>query len=407
LLHISERLKERVRSAVFGGGRIPGLRTAKATLAVVGAYLLAGALHLSEHPIVAPLMALLVVQLTLYQTLVHGLGRVGGVLAGVLVAVAMANVVGLNWWSLGAVVAASLIIGRLLRLGPHLFEAPITAMLLLEVGGGGTLGVTRIAEALLGALVGVTVSVVIAPPLYVRPAGEAISNLAQRMADVTRDFADGLRQPWSRSAADHWLDQARGLSTDVARVDAAVARAEESTKLHPRARTARDAQPRLRTVLTGLERGHLTLRTITRAVFDRTYFMPDAQQASAYTGPQLAALADLLTTAAAAIECVAPIATGGDPASAQRRVYAQLAQLDEQRDRLNSLLAVHPDTDPAAWKQHGALLGSIDRLQVEIAAAASEPDEETDPAAIAASWPVEIDLDAPSDHAALSADATR
>jgi uncharacterized membrane protein YgaE (UPF0421/DUF939 family) len=376
---ISEHLRERVRATVFGGGRVPGLRTAKVTLAVVSAYLLAYALHLSEHPIVAPLMALLVVQLTLYQTLVHGLGGVGGVLAGVLVAVVVGNLAGFTWWSLGAVVAASLVIGRLLRLGPHLFEAPITGMLLLEVGAGGALALSRVAEALLGALVGIIVSVLIAPPLYVRPAGEAISTLAGRMATVTRDFAEGLRQPWSRSAASHWLDQVRALSADVLRVNAAVARAEESTKLHPRARIAREAQPRLRTVLVGLERAQLTLRTIARAVLDRTYFMPDAQQAAAYTEEQRSALADLLTTVAAAIENVAPIATGGDPDTAKSRVYAELAELDERRDRLNSLLAVNPDADPAAWKQHGALLGSIDRLQVEIAAAASEPDEELEP----------------------------
>src|SRR3954452_21798697 len=121
------RLPDRVRFTLVRRGRIPGLRTAKATLAVVAAYLLAEVLHLSEHPIVAPLMALLVVQLTLYKTLMHGLGRIGGVLAGVLVAVGVANVAGLTWWSLGAVVAGSLVIGRLLRLGPQLFEAPITA----------------------------------------------------------------------------------------------------------------------------------------------------------------------------------------------------------------------------------------------------------------------------------------
>ena len=39
---------------------------------------------------------------------------------------------------------------------------------------------------------------------------------------------------------------------------------------------------------------------------------------------------------------------------------------------LNSLLAVRPEQDQAAWKQHGALLSSIDRLSVEIATAASE-----------------------------------
>src|SRR5918997_1474596 len=277
MLGASARLRTRVRLTLIRRGRIPGLRTAKATLAVVAAYLLAEVLHLSEHPIVAPLMALLVVQLTLYKTLMHGLGRVGGVVAG------------------------SLVIGRLLRLGPHLFEAPITAMLLLEVSAGGALALTRVTEALLGALVGIAVSVLVAPPLYLQPAGEAIGELAERMANFARNFADGLRGPWSRSTADHWLTQARAVRDEVLRADLTVARVEESARLHPHARSARDAQPRLRTTLTGLERCHLTLRTLARAVLDRTYFMPLAEASAAYTSEQRAALADLLTTAAAAI----------------------------------------------------------------------------------------------------------
>ena len=203
---------DRLRSTLIRRGRTPGLRTAKVTLAVVAAYMLAEVLHLSEHPIVAPLVALLVVQLTLYQSLVHGLGRVGGVLAGVAVAVLVAHFVGLTWWSLGAVVAGSIVVGKVLRLGPHLFEAPISAMLLLEVGGGGTLGLARVEEAILGALVGIAVSMLVAPPLYLQPAGEAIGELAERMARFAAGFADGVREPWSRPAADHWMGEARAVA---------------------------------------------------------------------------------------------------------------------------------------------------------------------------------------------------
>src|SRR5687767_12005950 len=59
MLGASARPRERTRFTLVRRGRTPGLRTAKATLAVVAAYLLAEVLHLSEHPIVAPLMALL------------------------------------------------------------------------------------------------------------------------------------------------------------------------------------------------------------------------------------------------------------------------------------------------------------------------------------------------------------
>ena len=70
------RLPDRVRFTLVRRGRIPGLRTAKATLAVVAAYLLAEVLHLSEHPIVAPLMALFFTALTAAWTAITSSGVV-------------------------------------------------------------------------------------------------------------------------------------------------------------------------------------------------------------------------------------------------------------------------------------------------------------------------------------------
>src|SRR6476646_3709372 len=73
-------------------------------------------------PLVAALTALLVVQATLASTLVNGVQRVLAVVLGVTVALGFVSVVGLNWWSLGVLVAASIAGGQILRLGPHLAE---------------------------------------------------------------------------------------------------------------------------------------------------------------------------------------------------------------------------------------------------------------------------------------------
>jgi hypothetical protein len=375
-------LADRVRSTLFRRGRTPGLRTAKVTLAVVAAYLLAELLHLSDHPIVAPLVALLVVQLTLYQSIAHGLGRVGGVLAGVGVAVLVAHFVGLTWWSLGAVVAGSIVVGKVLRLGPHLFEAPISAMLLLEVGGSGALGLARVGEAVLGALVGIAVSMLVAPPLYLQPAGEAIGELAERMSRFAAGFGAAVVAPWSRPAADHWMARARAVAEEVRRAEVTVDRAEEAARLNPRGRRGRDAHPRFRATLTALERCHLTLRTLTRAVLDRTYFVPAGEQGAPYTPEQRVALADLLATAGAAIGAVAPVAAGGTSAATARvQVEEHLTVLDARRTRLARLLAVDPGVDEAAWSQHGSLLAAVDRLRVEIAAAAREVEPPAQPGA--------------------------
>ena len=81
------------------------------TLTAVLAYWVADKLGTSPQPVLAPLTALLVAQLTTYQTVTSGLERVASVLAGVLLAVGAASLVGLTWWSLGAVVALSLVLG--------------------------------------------------------------------------------------------------------------------------------------------------------------------------------------------------------------------------------------------------------------------------------------------------------
>jgi uncharacterized membrane protein YgaE (UPF0421/DUF939 family) len=206
-----------VRGALFRRGRRPGLRTAKTTLAAVLSYAVADALNTSDQPVLAPLTALLVVQLTLYETVEHGLERILSVTAGVLVAVVVASEVGLTWWSLGLVVALSLIVGRAIRLGPHLLEVPISAMLVLAVSDAESLAVDRVYETLIGSAVGILVNLLIAPPLYLQPAGDAIADLADRLADFARRLATQLRTEWSTQAADQWLQEARALGREVPR----------------------------------------------------------------------------------------------------------------------------------------------------------------------------------------------
>jgi len=211
-------------AALFRRGRTPGLRTAKTTLAAVLSFVIAERLGTSAAPVLAPLTALLVVQLTMYETVANGLQRVASVLAGVLVAVGVATFVGLTWWSLGGVVAVSLLLGRILRLGPQLLEVPISAMLVLAVGGSHNVAAGRVYETLIGAGVGIAVNAIIVAPLYVQPADDALTELAERMAEFLRQLAEQLRAGWSREAADRWLNRARQLGAEVAHADRTLAR---------------------------------------------------------------------------------------------------------------------------------------------------------------------------------------
>jgi hypothetical protein len=192
---------------------------------------------------------------------------------------------------------------------------------------------------------------------------------------VLRGLAGEVRSDWSRAAADHWLNEARGLGAEVARADRSLERAEHSARLNPRAGSVRHAQPLLRTAMTGLEHCYVSLRNLCRALFDRTYYLPTDQQAGAYDEEERAALADVLECAAAALESVAPLASGTAAADAVRAdVEAHLTELHRRRDRLGQLLLVDPRADQAAWQQHGALLAAVDRLRVEVEAAVRPPD---------------------------------
>ncbi|MET0419584.1 MAG: aromatic acid exporter family protein [Actinoplanes sp.] len=360
------------RAALARWGRVPGLRTAKVTFAAVLAYSAADLLNTTAAPILAPLTAILVVQVTVYQTVAESLQRVLSVLAGVLVAVMLTSVVGLSWWSLGAVVAVSLVLGQILRLGPHALEVPISAMLVLAVGGAAApLAATgRVYETLIGAAVGIVVNFAIAPPVHVSSAGTAVAELAGRLSEFLAGLAAQMRAGWSRQAAEEWLTKARGLSALVLAADRSLVRAEQSALLNPRGSEVRLAQPRLRAAFTGIEYCTIVVRTLCREIFDRTFYLPPRMEAEVYSPDARLALADVLDAAAAAMDGVADVAVGTEPVEiARARVAEHLDELHRRRDLLGRLLLVDPHVDAAAWQQHGALLAAVDRLRVEIEAA--------------------------------------
>ena len=372
-----------LRSSLLGRGPRPGLRTVKTTIAAVLAFVLAQQLGTSPQPVLAPLTALLVVQLTMYETVASGLQRVVSVVAGVLIAVGLATYVGLTWWSLGLVVAASLVIGRLLHLGEHLLEVPISAMLVLAVGGAEGAAVERVYETLIGAVVGVVVNVAIAPPLYVQPATDAVGGLAERMAGFLRQLSDQLAAGWSRESADRMLNEARRLGDEVDRADESLTRAQDSARLNPRAGRVREVMPRLMTALTGLEHAYVTIRNLCRSLLDRTFFVPSEQAETVYDAHVRGALALVLEAAADAIGHVSEVtADSGASDAARSEVDRRLAELHRRRDDLAELLHQESSVDRAVWQQHGALLADLDRMRIEIEAAVRPPGEDWRPPAI-------------------------
>ncbi len=344
-----------------GRVRLRGVRTAKATSAAVVAYVVALPLSENPRPVLAPLTALLVVQLTLYDTLRTGMRRVVGVLVGVLVAVGISALVPLTWWSLGIAVAGSLILGRLLRLGAEVSEVPISAMLVLAVGGTDSVATSRVLETVIGAVVGVVVGAAVAPPLYVRPASDAVNNLARTAAEVLRRVSTEVRQEYGRDEALRWLDEARGLGREILRADRALERSGSSLRLNPRALRRPHAQVSLRTGLEALERAAVSLRGVCRSLVDLA--SADGPE-PVYAADVRETLSDLLADVADAVEAygglVGSEVLGGGPQD--QRLRDALAAAWEDRHRLADLLRQEDRMREDQWSMHGALTSHIDRL---------------------------------------------
>lgn len=352
------RTRERGRTALVRAVRLTG--------AAVAAYLVARWLLPGGRSVLAPLSALLVVQVTLFSTLTAGIRRVVGVVIGVVVAVLFADLVELTWWSLAIVVAAAIVVGQLLRLREQLLEVPISAMLVLSIGGTEAKAEARILETLVGAAVGVLYNLLLPGPVQSRTAGEAVEDFAADIGRLLRRMADNLAEGVSAERASDWLDEARAISRRAGRVDRSLVEAEESRRLNVRALGTLDPAPVLRSGLDSLEHASVSLRSLCRAVLDRTRSAPDDDEAySPEVREVLAVLLRDLAEAVAAFGRLVREEAEGETQSEAQPLAEAIEAVREARVRLTELLLVNPEQD-SAWQLHGVLLSAVQRMLREI-----------------------------------------
>jgi uncharacterized membrane protein YccC len=355
-------VRRRGRSAAFRAGRMTG--------ATVAAFLVAqlAGLH-SPPPLIAALTALLVVQATLSSTLLNGVQRVLSVVSGVALAVLFVEVVGLTWWSLAALVAASILVGQLLRLGPHLVEVPISAMLVLGVGASAaeSAGADRVVETLIGAAVGMLVNLLFPPAVQTRYATQALDKFADEIARLLRDAAAALLTgPVTVEQSTRWLQDARRLNRHVPRVDRALTHAEESRRLNVRALRAPAVGVGMRAGLDALEYTSVSLRTLFRAIDDATRERTGVQDDAGYADTIRRTTASLLERMGTVVHEFgrALVADSGD--AEQERLAASLAALSSGRTLVESLLIRDPRSRTGLWELNSALLTTVDRMLDEL-----------------------------------------
>jgi hypothetical protein len=290
------------------------------------------------------------------------------VVVGVLVAVGFSVAVGFTWWSLVILIAAGLVLGYALRLGDHILEVPISAMLILSIATRAA-ATSRILETLVGAGAGLAGGLVF-PPLRVQPAEEAIADLSRDLAGLLDGLATDLEGAGTGTAGSR-LSRARAFTREIGRVDRALAESEESLRLNPRGRSRPHAGAALRDGLETLEHVAVTVRGITRSVADAASLDggligdEESRQQLVMTLHKLAgAVGDFGELVRA------DIMTGrGGPEIRRRAEEDLLRRLSEARhhqEALGERLRAAPAAGGPGWPLQGELLTHLSRLHDEL-----------------------------------------
>jgi uncharacterized membrane protein YgaE (UPF0421/DUF939 family) len=296
----------------------------------------------SPRPMLAPLGAILVVQVTVQSSFSRSIQLTVAVTIGLGGALLLKHVLGLHWWSVGLAILAGLIVGELLRLGPFSAQAAISALLALSLGS--TYGYQRLEDTAIGALIGVLVNALIAPPTYVQEASQALRRVGDDLSVLLNDVAAGLRGRPDRTTVQRWLARARDITGSVRGADATVTQGEESLRFNHRKATEMGQLQRLGEAQVALEHATNQTRGIVRSLLEL-----HPQLHTPEVEPVLTALDELLCSASVEVATFGRLQQQPDsPTDRDESEQAHKAALAARDQAAKALRAMGPATDETA-----------------------------------------------------------
>jgi uncharacterized membrane protein YgaE (UPF0421/DUF939 family) len=341
-------------------------QTAKAALAAALAWeTCQGFLHIQD-PILASVAALVVVQVTVYQSVTRALQYTAGVVAGMLGALAVGRYLGINGLTMSLVVVICLVIGRTLKLGTQVNQVAVTGLLVLAFGN--RYGLVRIVDSLIGAVFGVLVNTLVAPPAFTRTAAKELADLADDLAELGANAARRLRGEWTHADAQRWLERSRELAASAKTARKIAQQAEESVRYHPRRSAHLDTVHRVDEAAIALDHVATQLNSLMRGLADLSNEETGIPSAHRAVPPELSLLLD---DTAKALNAFGRLQL---PDKAGPRVYEELSRLikSAKPHTREAAQAMHPDDDAPTllWPLYGALLDDARRMLREL-----DPDE--------------------------------
>jgi hypothetical protein len=321
----------------------------------------------------APLTALLVVQASAFSTLRMSALRIGAVLVGVLVAVGFSALAGLSWWSLGAVVAASLLLAKVFRLGEQALEVPISAMLILAVRSPDVAAQARIELTLVGAAVGTAFNLLLPTAVPSGRAGAAVLRVAYATAEcLDRASRSMAAERLRRAEVEGWADETRGVASLVAEASGVVTLVKEGRRFNPRALTTADVEPGLREGLDRLEATILAIRSLfTVILFEIPADDEDAeeQEDPAFDEDARLAFSVVLADVADCLRAYGRLVhaeAGGAQDRAEEALADSLEILRETRAILTELLTSRPEGRLELWLLRGSVLAAVEQVLLQL-----------------------------------------
>jgi Aromatic acid exporter family member 1 len=330
------------------------LTVVKAAVAGSLSYAIAANIGPARYAVLAPVVAMFTVQGSVLGTLGQGVQRVTGTVVGVGLAAVWVQLVGTTWWSLLVALVVSLEGARRLPLGvAGQVQIPVSVVLTVGLGPTATgYGQWRVADTLVGGLVGILVGVLVPERPAFRGAREAqhawgdalltqLDAIAAEIEQAPRDLGDKERHAFVATSAALYDTAVIGRS--------ASAIAEEGVFFNPRGRGHRDQLDLLSRREQELVRLTLEVRVLSLTIdqlYDRSRLYPRLDRAE---------LARILRGLA---ELYRRRREGEDVAAASDRLRARIAA---------AVAAVTADeSDAYAVLDSVSLLGRLEQLRGDI-----------------------------------------
>jgi len=273
-----------------GTGGIGSIRNVvRIAVAVTVSYELAAQLHHNDLLLMAPVTTLFVIQGSPFATVGASLQRMFGTCVGVILATLYVDLVSINALTFGVAMIAALCFARELPIGltGQMQVATGTLFVLVLVGPGSSSGFWRVADVIIGGLVGVIAVYVFPQHPQLGPAERAIDTLSRSQTTQLRSIGDELgtiADPLTQTERHTFNAASVALADLEADARAALSMATESVRFRRRARGAADRIDQLAARMARLAGLNAQIRSIGGAadrLYDRDSYDPSLSPAVA------------------------------------------------------------------------------------------------------------------------------